>query len=360
MLNKKAQSGFVIAIVILIVIVAVGVYFYVSGNGFGGDKGRVVFAITDAAADVGSVSQVLVTVDNVEAHKVEGDSWVTISSNAQTYDLLELKQSGELAIVADIEVQTGTYDQVRFEISKVVVVDSNGENEAKLPSDVLRINSDLEVNENSTATATFDFIVDESLHITGNGRYILAPVIQVETRSDAEVEVQRDDRVTIEGGEVKTNVKVGMDENGNVDIGLKIPANANLDIGSDNKIKIGLGGESNTGVGVGGNVGVGIGLGGEETQRYSIVADDNGFYMQGNEISSITVAKNKPVLVTFLVDEDNVYYAGLDFRGCGEETGKVNPGDSIDFEFTTSSDCIIRSFWPATERLKATLQVRSM
>ena len=140
----------------------------------------------------------------------------------------QLKTQGKLEAAADTEIAVGTYDQFRMEISKVVIVDTGGEHEAKLPSNELKVNADLEVNENSTATATFDFIADESLHVTGNGLYILAPVVQVETREDAEVEINSDNSVEISGGNVKTNTKIGMDADGNVGVGVKIPADVNV------------------------------------------------------------------------------------------------------------------------------------
>ncbi len=244
MANNKGQMGTIITLVVILLLVVVGYYLYSSGTlgnlgtSSSQGSGRVVFAVTDAAANMGSVSKVLVTVDDVQAHSTT-EGWVTISSTSKTYDLLELKSSGELALVADTNVKAGSYDQVRLDVSKVVVVDSTGEHEAKLPSNELKINTNLEVNANQTSTATFDFIADESLHITGNGKYILAPVIQVETRSDTEVNEKGNSRVEINGGSVKSKAKVGMDVNGNVGVGLNIPASLDLDIDASGKVKVG-------------------------------------------------------------------------------------------------------------------------
>ncbi len=258
MVNTKGQMGMIAIVIAIVLVLGIGIYMYSNGS-FGSssssniynnpgssssNSGRVVFAMTDAAANMGSVSSVMVTVDNVEAHSTT-EGWVTITSNAKTYDLIELKNSGEFAVIADTNVKAGMYDQIRFDVSDVTIVDDQGEHEAKLPSNKIMINSNMDVNESGTATATFDFIADDSVHVTGNGKYILAPVIQVETRSDAEVESKSNNRVVISSGNVKTKVKVGMDMNGNVGVGLKLPSN--VDIGTDGKIKVGLGlGNSNS------------------------------------------------------------------------------------------------------------------
>ncbi|MEK6900140.1 MAG: DUF4382 domain-containing protein, partial [Nanoarchaeota archaeon] len=174
----------------------------------GEQQGRVVFTVTDAAADMGLVTSVMVTIDSVSVHSAE-EGWVTFSSEPKTFDLLKLKAEGSQELLADVMLKEGTYQQLRLEISKVLVTDDKGEHEAKLPSGELKIVGELVVSANSTSTATFDFIADESLHVTGNGEYILAPVVQLETKEKAEVEL-KGSKVEIKSGNVNTNVKVGM------------------------------------------------------------------------------------------------------------------------------------------------------
>ena len=207
------------------------------------NEGRVVFTITDAAAEMGAVTSVMVTINSVLVHSETGETnWIMIESNSKTFDLLKLKAEGSQELLVDATLEEGTYQQLRLDIGKVIVVDDKGEHEAKLPSGELKIVGDLEVKANSTSTATFDFIADESLHVTGNGEYILAPVVQLETQTDAEVEVKADQKVEIKAGKVKTNVKVGMDADGNVGVGLGIPAKANISIGQGKvKVEGGLG-----------------------------------------------------------------------------------------------------------------------
>ena len=234
--------------------------------GNAGGKGTAVFTITDAAANMGSVSEVKVTVDSVKVHS-QTEGGVTVSNQAQTYDLLELKAQGSQALLANAQLDAGTYDQLRMDISQVVVVDAEGQHEAKLPSNQLIINGNLEVSEGTTSTATFDFIADESLHVTGNGQFIMAPVIQLETRSNADVSVKSDSSVEVKGGSLTSNVKVGMDADGNIGVGLGIPANANVSIGGNGKISIGNG--------------LGIGLGGQASGQAGGSADASAWSDSG-------------------------------------------------------------------------------
>ena len=247
MLSRKGQSTLLLVALVLIIIGGI-YYFYnsstysekssTSTDSISADKGRAVFAITDAAADMGSVSEIRLTVKEVQAHS-NTESWTTVSSQSKTYDLLKLKADGHLELISDTDLSIGAYNQIRFVVDKVIVVDSEGEHEAKLPSNELKINLDFEVKENSTSTIVLDFIADESLHTTGNDKYILAPVIQVETRENAEVDVKSNNKVEISSGNIKTKVKVGMDIDGNVGLGLKISKDTKLNLDAKGLVSIG-------------------------------------------------------------------------------------------------------------------------
>lgn len=232
------KTDVILGIVILIIVVIVAAVLWTSSRPvLGGEQARFVATLTDAAANMGSVSQINVTIDGVRAHNnVQG--WVTLSSIQQTYDLLELKLDGSQVVIADLNIPVSNYDQVELSISKVIVVDADGSHEAKLPSNKIRMNTDVNLTSGTIAVVKFDVLADESLHVTGNGLYILAPVIQLEAREDARISIDSRNRAIINGGEIKTNIVVGMDVNGNVGVGVRIPSNANINIGGDGKIII--------------------------------------------------------------------------------------------------------------------------
>jgi len=92
-------------------------------------------------------------------------------------------------------------------------------------------------------------------------------------------------------------------------------------------------------------------------EEFMIDADDNGFYRNEQRLSSIVVEKGNRVEITFNVLSEGVYFGGLDFTGCGHDTGKVNPGDSAVMEFVAEDTCTVTSFWPSSGVVKDRMQV---
>ncbi len=231
----------ILALIIPVVVVAgcTQSNYYNAGSGTGAAAGNAVFAIADAAADMGSVTSVAITVDSIQVSGASG--WTTVSSTSQTYDLLQLRASGNQVVLTNATLQSGTYDQVRLHIANVVVTDSQGQHTAKLPSNDLKIVGQLVVDVNKTSAVTFDFIANESLHVTGNGMYIMAPVVHLTTKSDVDVDIRDDNTADIRNGRDVADEKVGMDINGNVGVGLRIPDGVNLTIDNSGVIGIELG-----------------------------------------------------------------------------------------------------------------------
>ena len=61
------------------------------------------------------------------------------------------------------------------------------------------------------------------------------------------------------------------------------------------------------------------------------------------------------VKITFKVRNEKVYYGGLDFRSdIWGDTGKVLPGQETTVGFTAQDSFTYTSYWPATNKLKAT------
>ena len=192
-------------------------------------SGRIIFAAKDKEADMSSIIGIKMTINDIKVQS-PGYGWITLSSEPKTFDLLELKSEGSAILLSNSQIEKGVYTQIRLNISNVTVVDSNGNNEAKLPSGELKIIGNLFVNENSTSTALFDFSADDSLHQNGNGDYIFAPVIKLEIREKANVKI-KSGFADIEGGIIKTSTTLGMDAKGNIGVGLKIPKNVDIALG---------------------------------------------------------------------------------------------------------------------------------
>ena len=104
----------------------------------------------------------------------------------------------------------------------------------------------LVVNDGQTSSASFDFLADKSLHQTGSGQLIFAPVIKVETRNNVGVTLTSN-LVTFTEGAVNTNLTFGMDESGQTTVGGGVDAKASLDVVGDT-IHIVSKGEADAGV----------------------------------------------------------------------------------------------------------------
>jgi hypothetical protein len=226
-------------IVLIVLAVVVVVLFLVYGKGSA--QGKVVFAVTDATADIKNVSSINITVNEISVHS-EGSGWVVVSTATKEFDLLQLKSEGALELATEANLKVGTYDQVRLNISKVVVVKEGQSIEAKLPSNKMTLTGTLVVNADTTSTITFDFLADKSLHMTGNGKFILVPVVRLETKSGADVSFEGK-KVKILGGKIEHENTQGMDENGKVKVGNRFDDKDELDE-IDGVIKVKSSGEN--------------------------------------------------------------------------------------------------------------------
>jgi len=221
---------------ISLAILAVAFLILAACGGKAAASGKAVFVISDAAGDMGAVSSIRLTVDGVQVHS-SGGGWVSIvNAKSSAFDLIKLRDEGTAQLLAQADLKAGAYDMISLNVSKVIVVDASGEHEAKLPSNKLEIKGDLDVKANTSATANLDFLADQSLHVTGNGLYILSPVVKLETRSNASALVESNNNVKIIGGNIKTNVQAGMDIEGNTDVGLRVSPDAVLSIAASGKI----------------------------------------------------------------------------------------------------------------------------
>jgi hypothetical protein len=203
-----------------------------------GTQGRVVFSITDAIVDMRSISEVNLKVSKIEIHS-STSGWTTVPIAPQTYDLVSLNKRNKSELLADMGVKSGTFDQIRLTMDSVNLKSSSGiTREAKLPSRELKINTNLVITKNAVSSVNFDFLADKSLHVTGKGEYIFAPVVSLKIKSGASVSVNPNSTVDIIGGITDNATMVGMDVDGTVKINFQISSTQELSIDSSGKIKL--------------------------------------------------------------------------------------------------------------------------
>ncbi len=232
-------------VVVVVVIIGAGVYFATRPMSVDNSlnstsynpqtQGKVVFGVTDAAGSMGDVSSVVLTVNQIQVHS-EANGWVTVSNETKQYDLLALKQSGAVSLLANANLTAGTYDQVKLTVTKVTVTKAGVVSDAKLPSGELKLVGNIVVNADKTSSVVFDFMADKSLHTTGNGKFIFAPVIKLRQQAGVNVAMKSGDELSITGGDKEQDDDFGMDEKGDVKSDFELKGNLNID--SEDKIEV--------------------------------------------------------------------------------------------------------------------------
>jgi hypothetical protein len=155
-----------------------------SGPGFG----TMRVQMTDAPGDFDEVNLV---VTEVAVHResavsdtdtVFTDGWIVLSDGPATYDLIDLR-NGVFATIGETDLPAGQYDQIRLKLGagSTVVVDGVSHS-LVVPSGAqsgLKLIGDFDVNEGSMTDVGLDFDAARSIHETGNGTWMLRPVVRV-------------------------------------------------------------------------------------------------------------------------------------------------------------------------------------
>ncbi len=157
-------------------------------------SGALTVELTDAP---GAYEAVYVTIDHVDVHR-SGDtgdangSWITVADVNGTYDLLKL-QDGNLTELGAAMIPAADYQQMRL----VLAVESNDTalypygnyvvvngipSELTVPSMEIKENHNFVMAPDGNMTMTIDFDANNSIHSTGNGSYMLQPVLHVDTK----------------------------------------------------------------------------------------------------------------------------------------------------------------------------------
>lgn len=194
--------------------------------------GTVIIGLTDAAMSLENVTEVMAIVGEVRIHSA-AKGWITLSEEKKQLDLLKLKANGIVTLLAEANVEPGTYDQIRLTIEGVRVTHNGKTAAAKLPSGDLKIMAAMTVRADETSAAVVDILADQSLHVTGSGKIIFAPVIKVQSHSNADVKIGTDQSIEVRGGYKETDEEVGMDENGALRANFRFDGKAKLEILDD-------------------------------------------------------------------------------------------------------------------------------
>lgn len=155
-------------------------------------KGKVNFYFTDAPLDATNISGVHITITGVDVNGPNG--WQTISGfKKKTLNVLDF-QSGLNTLLSSAELDTGKYTEVRL------ILDAAEEGKEKtnqgcfikfkdntsvglfVPSGQqtgYKLKGEFEVKGGKEVSVTIDFDARKSVHRTGNGKYMLKPVVRM-------------------------------------------------------------------------------------------------------------------------------------------------------------------------------------
>lgn len=115
----------------------------------------------------------------------EGDEsiagWYTIVEESQEFDLIALQNVTD--IIGEDSLSAGKYTQIRLTVEKAELTINNSDeidiHEMMIPSGTVKLIKPFWINEDETTELTLDFDVYESVHQTGNNKFIMRPTIKV-------------------------------------------------------------------------------------------------------------------------------------------------------------------------------------
>lgn len=216
-------------------------------------QGLTVFSLSDAPA-VSSISAVNISVSSAYVHSTTTGKWYIIfsSNTPKTFDLVKLRNVS--AVLSGANLPAGTYDEITLEISNASAVVNNQSEPVFLPSGDIRIfgkfvmGSTANTSSSNTSTSSamngsasntidwvnLDFNLSMSVHITGDGKVVLLPVIDLNGHVNAQLNVSANG--TIEAhkrGNTAAHEVVGMDEHGDMSENTRVPLNASITVNAN-------------------------------------------------------------------------------------------------------------------------------
>ncbi len=176
------------------------------------NQGHVVFVVTDEAVPLDGIASIFLEVKETWIHGRGG--WVQISKTPARYDLIRLRDSGFNELLSDINLEVGNYQQLRLVIQSVSILEKTGNVlNATLPSGEIKMPFNLRVLPQKDSAVIIDFIASDSLHRTGSGKYIFAPVVKVTAVSTGTTVQFFPNRVNVLTGSSDFAATYGMNEN---------------------------------------------------------------------------------------------------------------------------------------------------
>ncbi len=215
-------------------------------------QGVTVFSLSDAPA-ISSISAVNISVSSAYVHSTTTGKWYMVfsSNTPKSFDLVRLRNVS--GVLSGANLSAGTYDEITLAVSNATAVVNNQTEPVFLPSGDFKIfgkfdigstsntmvngtNSSNTTSSNTVNWVNLDFNLSRSIHITGNGKVILLPVINLNGHQGAELNVSTNGTLEVRrSGKLAIHEQIGMDEHGNMHEGMSVPMDANLSVENESE-----------------------------------------------------------------------------------------------------------------------------
>lgn len=166
---------------ILILIMTTGFISCKKDNSSYKGTSRVIFRLTDAPGPYDKVN-----IDIVGAQAIINDSIVNLDVNTGIYNLLDFV-NGKDTLIVDQEIPSGELSQIRLILGNGNTLDMGNESyDLKTPSaqqSGLKFNVHASFLQGIAYEYVIDFDAARSIVKTGNGKFILKPVLKVFTKA---------------------------------------------------------------------------------------------------------------------------------------------------------------------------------
>lgn len=184
----------------------------VSGGAIPASQGRVLVTLSHTSSLSPAVTGFFLHVADVKAYS-QAKGWVTLAKTPRVYDLMKLKQVTGSEMLADLGLDVGTYTQLQVTLDNVVILKDDVLHEAFLPTKALRFPINLIVMKGETSGVTLNMNTDRAVFKTSKGIYVYFPIMTAETRSLLDTIQIFAYKVEMIGGKTDFVSTWGMDEN---------------------------------------------------------------------------------------------------------------------------------------------------
>ena len=167
-----------------------------TGTGTGGDgssgggTGTMTVFLTDSPFS--DAQSLLLTFSEVSIHR-SGAGWETLTTASMTCDLKKLVNAQTVLVTSPLPA--GHFTQIRLMVSSatlyfdnaaagpacapIIAAPAGQSAPVEIPSGEIKLNRDFDLAAGGATTVTLDFDGDSSVRQTGNGTYMMQPVVAI-------------------------------------------------------------------------------------------------------------------------------------------------------------------------------------